>query len=211
MLRCMIDRIPLFIGTTLLVLAIPGPDFVVVTRNTLSGTRRRGYLTVLGICAGLSFLTVITATGLATLIASHPVMLTVLRLAGGGYLVLLASALAVTAWRRRHRRPADSQPSRVAGSPLRQGFLSNVLNPKALVFYLTFMPQFVAPGAPVLGQTLLMGTLVVLCAGLWWTAYITAIGVLAPALRRTRARAAIDAVAASALGGLGVSTLFSAP
>lgn len=207
----MIDQVPLFIGTTLLVLAIPGPDFVVVTRNALSGTRRRGYLTVLGICGGLTFLTVLTAAGVAALITSHPAMLGALRLTGGGYLVLLAGAMAVAAWRRTRPESADSQPGRFAGSPLRQGFLSNVLNPKALVFYLTFMPQFVTPGAFVLGQTLLMGTLVVLCAAAWWTAYVSAIGVLAPALRRTRVRTAVDAVAATALGGLGVSTLFGGP
>lgn len=205
----MIDELPLFLATTSLVLAVPGPDFVVVTRNTLSGSRRTGYLTVLGICAGLSVLTLCTAAGVAAVIASHPAMLTAVRLLGGGYLLALASALAVSAWRRSHRRAEEPSSPPIAGSPLRQGFLSNVLNPKALVFYLTFIPQFVTADQPVLGQTLLLGSLVVLCAAVWWTGYVTAIGVVGSALRRTRVRTAIDAGAAAVLGGLGVSTLLA--
>ena len=136
-------------------------------------------------------------------------MLTAVRLLGGGYLLTLASALAFSAWHRSHRHAEEPSSPTVAGSPLRQGFLSNVLNPKALVFYLTFIPQFVTTDQPVLGQTLSLGILVVLCAAVWWTGYVTAIGVLGSALRRTGVRTAIDAAAAAVLGGLGVSTLLA--
>ena len=205
----MIDELPLFLATTSLVLAVPGPDFVVVTRNTLAGSRRRGYQTVLGICAGLSALTLCTAVGVAAVIAANPAVLTTVRLLGGGYLLTLASALAVSAWRRSRRLVEEPASPPVAGSPLRQGFLGNVLNPKALVFYLTFIPQFVTADQPVLGQTLLLGMLVVLCAAVWWTGYVTAIGALGSALRRASVRTAIDASAAVVLGGLGISALLT--
>lgn len=88
-----------------------------------------------------------------------------------------------------------------------QGFLNNVLNPKALVFYLTFMPQFLISGTPVFVQTLFMGVVVVACAAIWWTLYVMAIGFLSAVLTRTSVRSAIDAGAGVALGGLGIVVL----
>lgn len=88
-----------------------------------------------------------------------------------------------------------------------QGFLNNVLNPKALVFYLTFMPQFLVPGRPVFLQTLFMGVVVVGCAATWWTLYVTAIGALKAALTRASVQSGIDVGAGITLGGLGVVIL----
>lgn len=90
-----------------------------------------------------------------------------------------------------------------------QGFLNNVLNPKALLFYLTFMPRFLTPGgAPVFVQTLGMGALVVICAVTWWSLYIAAVGHLRTVLTRGAVRTGIDVGAGTALGGLGAVALF---
>ncbi|MHA6800667.1 LysE family translocator [Bounagaea algeriensis] len=202
----MIAHSPVFIATTFLMLVIPGPDFVVVTRNAVTGDRRQGYRTAAGICTGLAFLTLITASGLAAVVDANTTMLMVLRVLGGSYLVLLGGTLLASAWR---RRPGGGPTSpRSAGTPAVQGFLNNVLNPKALVFSLTFMPQFLVPGTPVFAQTLFMGALVVLCAASWWTLYVTAIGLLGGALERASVRSAIDVGAGVALGGLGAVALF---
>ncbi len=204
----MIAHLPVFIATTFLMLVIPGPDFVVVTRNAVTGDRRQGYRTAAGICTGLAFLTLITASGLAAVVDANTTMLMVLRVLGGSYLVLLGGTLLASAWRRRRRPGGGPTSPRSAGTPAVQGFLNNVLNPKALVFYLTFMPQFLVPGTPVFAQTLFMGALVVLCAASWWTLYVTAIGLLGGALERASVRSAIDVGAGVALGGLGAVALF---
>ncbi len=91
-----------------------------------------------------------------------------------------------------------------------QGFLNNVLNPKALIFYLTFLPQFVTAGPGVFGQTVLLGASVVVCAAVWWALYVTAIGSLGAVLRRAPVRRAIDVAAGIALAALGVVTLLGA-
>lgn len=196
-----------FVATTFLMLVVPGPDFVVVTRNAVTGDRRQAYLTAVGICGGLAFLTLVTASGLAAVIAANPTMLLVLRVLGGAYLVLLGVLLAVSAWRRRRHPDLVADSPRDTRSPIVQGFLNNVLNPKALIFYLTFMPQFLAPGIAVFPQTIVLGVLVVLCAALWWSLYVTAIGSLGALLERAPVRFGVDVGAGAALGALGIVAL----
>lgn len=204
----MIEHLPVFVATTLLMLAVPGPDFVLVTRNAVTGGRRQALRTTAGICAGLAFLTLLTASGVAAVIAASATMLTILRVLGGAYLLVLGGLVLLSAWRRQHEADEASSSSGSTRSPLVQGFLNNVLNPKALIFYLTFMPQFlVATGPPVFVQTLVMGVVVVACAAVWWMLYVTAIGYLHTALARGPVRTAIDVGTGAALGGLGAMAM----
>lgn len=204
----MVAHLPVFLTTLILMLAVPGPDFVLVTRSAVSGGARSALFTVAGICGGLAFLTLVAAAGLAGLVAAAPLLPTVLRVAGGGYLILLGTVFVVSAWRNRAEPRAESAAPRKAGPALAQGFLNNVLNPKALIFYLTFMPQFLVAGEPVFAQTVAMGAVVVACAAAWWTLYIAAIGSLGPVLRRPAVRSTIDAGAGAALCALGIAALF---
>ncbi|MFG2227424.1 LysE family translocator [Streptomyces sp. NPDC048644] len=133
-----------------------------------------------------------TASGLAAFLAASTAILNLLRVVGGGYLVLLG-ALSIFSVVHRPRRQSitpQSAPGNVRTAAL-QGFLNNVLNPKALIFYLTFMPQFLVQGS-AFEQSLLLGGLVVLCAAAWWTLYVTAIGYLSTVLTRKTVRTAID-------------------
>ncbi|GAB3285741.1 LysE family translocator [Parasphingorhabdus pacifica] len=204
------DNLPAFVATTLLMLIVPGPDFVLVTRNAVTGDRRTAYRTVAGVCAGLGFLTLLAAAGLAALLAASPAMMTVLRFVGGGYLAVLGTVLVISVWRRwRNPRPESPVPHSTR-SPVVQGFLNNVLNPKALIFYLAFMPQFMVQGPPVFAQTLLLGALVVLCAAAWWSVYVAVIAYVRPLLQRGGVRSAIDLGAGSALGAFGLVAVLGA-
>ncbi len=201
----MVGSLPIFVLTTLLMLVVPGPDFVLVTRNTIAGSRVQGYLTAVGICVSLAFLTVCTASGVAALIARNGTVLAVLRIVGGGYLLWLALQLLQAAARRREPgQPAHGTPIR-GGPPVLQGFLNNVLNPKALVFYLTFVPQFLDPKHAVFGQTAVLGLLVVCCAAAWWGVYITAIGSLNALLTKPSVQFGLDIGAGIALAGIGIA------
>ncbi|GAA1219621.1 LysE family translocator [Prauserella alba] len=199
------QQLPVFVATTLLMLVIPGPDFVLVTRNTAAGGPRRGHATTIGICSGLALLTLVAAAGV-TAAATDPHVLLALRICGGGYLAALGVTFALAA-RSRHPDAADPNAVRRTGSPIAQGFACNVLNPKALIFYLTFMPQFVRLDGSVPLQTLLLGGLVIGCAALWWTLYVTALGALGAVLARPRVRRTLDVGAGLALAALGVTTL----
>ncbi|KID31197.1 putative threonine efflux protein [Prauserella sp. Am3] len=205
----MLAQLPVFVATTFMMLVVPGPDFVIITRNAAVGGRRSACFTALGICAGLLFLTLATAGGVAALVAADDGLLVALRIVGGGYLLCLGAMLAVSAWRRRST-PGGNVPQQPGSrTPLVQGFLNNVLNPKALIFYLTFIPQFLTPGGAVFTETLLLGFVVVACAAIWWTAYVTAIGLLTRTLARRSVQIGIEVVASVALGCLGAVTLLA--
>lgn len=207
--EAVIERLLVFVSVTYLMLMMPGPDFVLVTRNCLVGGRGKAYLTGAGICAGLSFITVLTAGGISALVEANSAVLTVLRLAGGTYLVLLGVASIHAAHRLYRNKVLPDQPSRISRSrsPMMQGFLNNILNPYILIFYLTFIPQFMVPGVGAFTQTLLMGFVVVLCAATWWTLYVTVIGRLGAMLQRNGVRLAINLGAGAALGALGITFL----
>lgn len=202
----MLERLPLFVLATFVVLAVPGPDFVLVTRNCLVAGRRGGYRTALGICAGLTSLTALTACGVTAVVTANPAMLTVLRIAGGGYLIVLALLLFRSARHRCHSRPpgaADHDSKMASRSPIAQGFLNNVLNPKALIFFLTFVPQFIGAGASVFAQTAVLGLVVVCCAATWWAVYIVALDTMSVLLQRRTVLVVIDVGGGLALGALG--------
>jgi threonine/homoserine/homoserine lactone efflux protein len=215
----MSDRISAFVAVTFLILVVPGPDFVLVTRNTLAGNRVRGYLTAVGVCTGLAVLTGVTASGVSAVVAANGTALIVLRVMGGAYLLVLAFQFIFKVLRVRSRRAGSEKLARqhqlgnrrnglAARSPLLQGFLNNVLNPKALIFYITFIPQFLDPAQPIFRQTLLLGLLVMACAATWWGCYVSAIGSLNRLLARQSVSTGIDIAAAVALAGIGVLVLF---
>ncbi|CAM3995915.1 LysE family translocator [Nocardiopsis gilva] len=198
------DHLVVFISVTLLMLIVPGPDFVIVTRNALSGGRIQGYLTTLGICCGLAFLSLLAASGVAAVINANATLLTLLRILGALYLIFLGATLAIGSILRSGRGTKSHSRKAHSRTPVLQGFLNNVLNPKALVFYLTLMPQFVVAEGSVLVQTLILGALVVMCAAGWWGVYVTAISRMSALLAHEKTRTGIDIIAGVALVALGI-------
>jgi threonine/homoserine/homoserine lactone efflux protein len=129
---------------------IPGPDFAVVTKNTLMAGRRRGRWTALGICSSNALQGTAAAAGLSELIVRAQPVFETIKWAGVGYLAFLG-AQAVRSAIRGHYPPVDDERGSASrGAALggwRQGFISNVTNPKVLVFYLAILPQFLRPGS----------------------------------------------------------------
>lgn len=212
-----------FVVATAVILVVPGPDFVLVTRHALSGGRRAGFTTMAGILSGLSCHVVLAAVGLSALIAASSAVFTVVRVVGAAYLIGLGLHALVESFRRRRsgagadsgppgeQGPGPEGPGRSAGtrgrSRFAQGGLNNLLNPKAIVFFLSFLPQFLDPGAPVVPQIVVLGTLTVVLAGLWWTVYISLIAQAAVLLRRPSVRRGLDRLAGAVLIGLGARLL----
>ncbi|MDR0342866.1 MAG: LysE family translocator [Nocardiopsaceae bacterium] len=132
-----------------LLVLVPGPDFAVVTKNALAGGRRRARWTSAGVATSNLVQGTAAVCGLsAVIVRAQPVFETI-KWAGVAYLALLGLQAIRSAIRGRHELTGDQQPAAVA-RPLagwRQGFLSNITNPKVLVFYLAILPQFLVPGA----------------------------------------------------------------
>jgi threonine/homoserine/homoserine lactone efflux protein len=141
--------------TTFLLLAtavilIPGPDFAVITGNTVAGGRRRGLWCALGVSTSNALQGGAVAVGLGALIVNAQPVFHAIKWAGAAYLVYLGVRLLLSAVRGHYALPDAPDDPRAALRGWRQGFLSNITNPKVLVFYLAVLPQFLNPDAGVL-------------------------------------------------------------
>src|ERR1044071_2920286 len=138
-----------FAVAALLLIMVPGPDQALITRNALVGGGRAGLLTMTGGVLGVAVHATAAAVGLSALLLASSTAFTVLKLVGAAYLVWLAVQMLRSAVRsRREDAEGDVPVPPVRGSAyLRQGFLSNALNPKVALFFVTFLPQFLSADA----------------------------------------------------------------
>ncbi|WP_346838829.1 LysE family translocator [Microbulbifer sp. SAOS-129_SWC] len=145
-----------FVGAALLMVLTPGPNMIYLVSRSICQGRAGGFISLLGVVAGFLVHMFAAAAGLAALLLAIPLAYELLKYAGAAYLLWLAWQ----ALRPGARSPFDPQPLS-PDSPLRlffMGFLTNLLNPKIAVFYLSILPQFIdtARGS-VFAQGLLLG------------------------------------------------------
>lgn len=200
-----------FLGVSILVIVAPGQDTALIIRNTLVGGRGGGVATAAGVVTGLATWTVATSAGLAALlVASQPLFLLV-RLAGATYLVYLGlQALRAALFAR--GRPGSPSPSGGGSGwgPLRrsvayrQGLLSNLGNPKIVVFFLSLLPQFIDRGQASFGRLLLLGLIFCSITLTWLTLYAVVVARMGDFLRRDRVRRSLEATTGLVLIGLGL-------
>jgi threonine/homoserine/homoserine lactone efflux protein len=130
-----------FLATAVVLTATPGPDNLMVLSMGMSRGRRAGMAFGLGCALGCLSHTLLAVIGVSALVAASPVAFTALKLAGGAYLVWMG----VQAWR--HAGAVQVGGSAMAETPLRQlfvkGLIANAINPKVVLFFLSFLPQFV--------------------------------------------------------------------
>ncbi|MFF2962392.1 LysE family translocator [Streptomyces sp. NPDC057963] len=201
-----------FTGVAAGMVALPGADFTVVVRNALA-SRSAGVATALGVAGGLLVHTALAVAGLAAVLVAVPVLFRTVQLLGGAYVLYLGIS-ALYAIRRRTTTDTEGTADEPAGRgslrALRQGFLTNALNPKAPVLFLSLLPQFVPDGQPPLPRTLLLAVIVVLLALVWFPAVALLVDRMGRWLRRPRAARAIEGGSGAALTALGL-VLVSGP
>jgi len=188
-----------------IITVIPGVDMALIARSVLTRGRRAGYVTSVGICTGLWVHAVASALGLSAILMASAALFSAVKLAGALYLIVLGFGSLCSALRPREE-PADlavSATARDARRAFAQGFLSNLLNPKIVVFYLTLLPQFVRPGDSVLARSLLLAGVHVVIGLVWLITYTYFLGRLGAALKRPRVRRSLEGVTGTLLVGLG--------
>ncbi len=191
-------------GVVLLAAMSPGPDFVIVTRHAAVSGRRAGMATAVGIASGVFVWAVVAAFGVASLLAASAVAFTVVKLVGAVYLAYLGVKALIAARRRGEKVELGQNTTTVRPWPaLRQGLLTNLLNPKCAVFFVALMPQFLT-GTPRLDQTLLLSALAVVVTVVWFTVLANIVGTLRKFFTSPRVRRTMDAVTGTILVGLGV-------
>ncbi|MGO1246864.1 MAG: LysE family translocator [Oceanisphaera sp.] len=155
----------LFLSASFLLWITPGPDTMYILARTVSQGRLAGVISVFGVSAGILAHTTFAAIGLSAILASSALAFTAVKFIGAAYLIYLG----VQTLRSTHTLSVSSDI--VAQSRFKiffQGFLTNLLNPKIAIFFLAFLPQFVAPESGNSSSIfLLLGGIFVLGATLW--------------------------------------------
>jgi len=208
----MTAALPTFaLASTLLILA-PGPDSLLVLRNTLRHGRRAGWVTATGTMSGLLAWAAAAAFGLTALLQVSHLGYDVVRLAGACYLLWLGVS-SLWASRGTHGGPAAGPASPAAGPAgagagwrrvYLNGLLSNLLNPKIGVFFIAFLPGFIPAGAPAPLFPLVLGLWFIAETGAWLAtlAWMTARG--AGWLRRSTVQRWLERVTGVGLIGFGL-------
>jgi len=184
-----------FLVVSLVVIVTPGQDTALTIRNTLTAGRRGGVLTALGVVSGQVTWALAASAGLsAVLLASRPLFLA-LRIVGAAYLVFLGAEALLAAVRGRAESANGPRPR----ATYRQGLLSNLGNPKMVVFFTSLLPQF----ASSFGGMLSLGLVFAAITLAWLTLYAFAVARARTVLLRSRVRRALDALAGLVLVAFG--------
>lgn len=154
----------------------PGVDTLLVMRNTARGGLRDGLVSSVGICSGLFVHATLSAVGISLILLQTAWAFTALKWLGAAYLVWLGIASLRLAFRSGPGRQAVMPASTAtagrpqgykAGRSLREGLLSNVLNPKTALFYMAFLPQFIDPQGNAFLQSIALAGVHFVIAMVW--------------------------------------------
>ncbi|MEV6345282.1 LysE family translocator [Actinoplanes sp. NPDC051851] len=211
-----------YLGFAVLVVLAPGPDFAVVTKNCLIHGRRGrlpGLATSLGVVTSLIVQGIAAAAGVAALVVRSEIIFNVIKYVGAAYLGYLGIQALVSAIRRRsgNAGPEEVRNGGDASTPLRtillkafrQGFLSNISNPKVLAFYFSLLPQFVDTHKAVAFQVGLLAFTHALLALMWLFCVVLVLDRLSALVQRPAVRRSIEGLTGVALIGFGVRLMTS--
>ena len=150
------QNLSLFIVATILLAMTPGQDFIYVMIRSISQGARAGIIAIAGLMLGVTFHTFAAATGVAAILLTSSYAFLVLKLVGGAYLIYLGIQAI------RQKGPLEFKKTRDKASDFtlfKEGVISSTLNPKLALFFMAFLPQFVANDSSAFTQMLLLGLL----------------------------------------------------
>ncbi len=208
-----------FITASIVIIVVPGVDFALVTRQTLRYGRAGGFAVLAGLVVGALVHASLAVAGISALVLSSTTLYTVLRIAGALYLFYVGATI-LWATRPKKQAPAPAELVTAGGVPapapespaeapapalaaasaephvarrsFTMGIASNLLNPKVIIMYVSFVPQFVRPGEGAAARTAFLAATFIGLAVAWWILYITLIHQLHGWLTRPRVQTAIE-------------------
>ena len=206
-------QIVAFIGVSAVLTVLPGADTALVTRTAIGAGRRAALAATFGILTGVLMHATASALGISAILARSTAAFTVMKFAGAAYLVWLGARTIRDSLRARDGAPPATPPA--AGGPAspdrasltpfyRQGLFTNLLNPKVAIFYLTFLPQFISPGDPVLQKSLLLAGIHNVLGLAWLSAMAWFFGRLGEVVSRPAVKRRLEQVTGTLLIGFGL-------
>lgn len=183
-----------FVAAALLIELVPGPNMTYLALVSASEGRRAGMATTAGVALGLAIIGLVAALGVSELIHASVWAYEILRWAGVAFLLYLAA----TGWR--GEAGGAARPQAPGGRHFRRGLITNLLNPKAGIFYVSVLPTFIDAARPPVGQAVALTLVYVAVATLIHLAIVALAGTLQPLLENPRrervARRALSALLA---------------
>jgi threonine/homoserine/homoserine lactone efflux protein len=188
----------LYVGAAALLILTPGPDTFLVAATSAADGARAGVLASMGVFVGCLLHILLAAIGVSALIAATPWAFDAIKITGAIYLVWIGLQALRAAWRGHDREASPPMPRGPSSdrSLFLRGALTNALNPKAAVFFIAFLPQFVDPSrGHVVGQFVVLGLIFNVPGTLYLMALAAISGRATAALRRQPwVRRALDAL-----------------
>lgn len=198
-----------FAAAAIVIVLLPGPDTLVVVRSMVRGGAKGGILTSLGVLCGLLVWVGAAAFGLAALLHASEVGYEALKIAGACYLVWMGvQSLRSFRQTATELTGATTTPDSIRKGRMRAGFLAgfltDILNPKVGVFFVSFLPGFVPAGYSVGWTTLALGGVFIILTALYCAGLVAVSGTIAGWLQTPRIRRRVDALTGLVLVGFGV-------
>ncbi|RDZ13427.1 lysine transporter LysE [Priestia megaterium] len=195
-----------FLVLTLFVIMSPGIDTALITKRTVADGQTGGYKMALGLASGSLVHTLAATFGLSALLLQSALAFEIVKYAGALYLMYLGIS-AFLSKKSDTVSPVKEEKSKET-SAFRQGLVSNVLNPKVAVFFLTFLPQFVQSDQNVAIQLLLMGITYTILAITWFFVFVFFINYLRKWLTTPSVQRFMDKATGVVLIGFGLKLAF---
>lgn len=201
-------QIWVFVGLVALLTLTPGADTALVVRSALARGRGSALLTVAGICVGCWVHSVASAVGLSVVLRESAAAFETVKFLGALYLAYLGAQSLWAAWKGHggglSAVGAESVRERQPWRSFSEGLVTNLLNPKMPLFYVTFLPQFIDPRGNVVVQSLLLASIHIAMAVVWLGSFAVFLDRLSGYLRRELIRRGLEAVTGALFVALGV-------
>jgi RhtB (resistance to homoserine/threonine) family protein len=185
---------------------LPGPDTAVVTKHTISVGKIGGLKTALGTCCALFIHTSAATLGLSAIIMKSALLFSILKYVGAVYLTYLG-VKALWSLKKKDEKTSveiNKKNQFINTSCFKQGFLTDFLNPKVAVFFLTFLPQFVVHGSNTLFPFLIMGITYTVMTAIWFLLYVYLIDHISAFMKRPKMKKIIEGITGTILIGFGI-------
>lgn len=193
-----------YVSTVAILLVVPGPTVLLVVGHSFAHGWRLATRSVLGVISGDFVAMTVSMAGLGAVLAASSQLFTLLKWLGALYLIYLG----IRQWCSRADQEVASCPSQApAGSLYAQAFLVTALNPKGIVFFVAFFPQFLDRNAPALPQIVFLGITFLVMAATNASLYVLLADRLRTGLKSARRRRLFNCLGGTALIGAGILTV----
>ncbi|MDK9852250.1 LysE family translocator [Staphylococcus equorum] len=199
-----------FITITLMIIIVPGPDFFVVMKNSITSGKGNGAMAALGITSAHVIYSLLAVFGIIFILANMYYVFLMIKILGACYLIYLGIKSIICARQSMNFSTSQMQAQQISYlSSYRQGFISTILNPKALLYYISILPQFITAGEGVSSQIAILSAIVTTVILIWFIFCVYIFQYIKLLFGNRKIKAVFDYAVGAILISLSISLLFS--